>query len=159
MQIADRCVASFHYTLTDDAGAVIDSSQDREPMSYLHGAGMIVPGLESAMEGRRAGEAFNVDVPPAQGYGLRDEGLVQAVPRAAFQGVDTVEPGMQFQAQGPQGALTVTVREVGDDTVTVDANHPLAGATLHFAIEVTDVREASEDEIAHGHAHGPGGAH
>jgi FKBP-type peptidyl-prolyl cis-trans isomerase SlyD len=159
MQIADNTVASFHYTLTNDAGEVIDSSRGREPLTYLQGAGNIVPGLEDAMNGRSSGDSFNVDVAPELGYGVRHEQLVQEVPRAAFQGVDEIEPGMSFQANTPQGAHSVTVTRVTADTITVDGNHPLAGQTLHFAIEVTEVRAATAEEIAHGHVHGPGGHH
>lgn len=157
MQIAERCVASFHYTLTNDAGEVIDSSSGREPLAYLHGVGQIVPGLESALEGRQAGDSFSVDVPPEEGYGPRHEGLIQQVPRDAFRGVDELQVGMQFQAQGPQGALSVVISAIDGDLVTVDGNHPLAGQTLHFAIEITEVREASDEELQHGHAHGAGG--
>ena len=159
MQIADQTVASFHYNLTNDAGEVVDSSRGREPLVYLQGAGNIVPGLESAMEGRRSGERFTVDVAPEEGYGLRHEQLVQDVPRSAFQGVDAIEAGMSFQASTPQGTHSVTVTRVTDDTITVDGNHPLAGQTLHFDIEVTQVRAASAEELAHGHVHGPGGHH
>lgn len=159
MRIADQTVASFHYTLTNDAGEVVDSSRGREPLVYLQGAGNIVPGLESAMEGRRSGERFTVDVAPEEGYGLRHEQLVQDVPRSAFQGVDAIEAGMSFQASTPQGTHSVTVTRVTDDTITVDGNHPLAGQTLHFDIEVTQVRAASAEELAHGHVHGPGGHH
>ena len=159
MQIAYQTVASFHYTLTNDAGEVVDSSRGREPLVYLQGAGNIVPGLESAMEGRRSGERFTVDVAPEEGYGLRHEQLVQDVPRSAFQGVDAIEAGMSFQASTPQGTHSVTVTRVTDDTITVDGNHPLAGQTLHFDIEVTQVRAASAEELAHGHVHGPGGHH
>jgi FKBP-type peptidyl-prolyl cis-trans isomerase SlyD len=159
MQIATRTVASFHYTLTDDAGQVIDSSAGREPLAYLHGQGQIVPGLEKAMEGRQAGDKFDVDVAPAEGYGEHQPELVQAVPREAFQGVEDIQPGMQFQGQGPQGAFSVTVTGVEGDTVHIDGNHPLAGKTLHFAIEVAGVREASDEELAHGHVHGAGGHH
>ena len=157
MQIADRCVAMFHYTLTNDAGEVLDSSDGREPLAYLHGAGNIVPGLENALAGRSQGERFQVDVAPEEGYGVRHDELVQDVPRDAFRGVGEVEPGMQFQAQTPQGALSVTVTKVDGDTVTVDGNHPLAGENLHFAIEVTGVREATAEELEHGHVHGAGG--
>lgn len=159
MQIADRTVASFHYTLTNDAGEVVDSSRGREPLTYLQGAGNIVPGLERAMDGRSAGDSFSVAVAPELGYGVRHEQLVQEVPRTAFQGVDAIEPGMSFQARTPQGTHSVTVTQVTDQTVTVDGNHPLAGQTLHFAIEVTEVRAATSEEIAHGHVHGPGGHH
>lgn len=159
MQIADNTAVAFHYTLTSDAGAVIDSSAGREPLVYLHGSGSIVPGLENAMEGRVAGDRFEVRVSPEEGYGLRHEGMVQAVPRSAFQGVDEIEVGMQFQARGPQGVMSVTVTQVSAEEVTVDGNHPLAGQNLNFAIEVVSVRAASEEEIAHGHIHGPGGHH
>lgn len=159
MQIASRTVASFHYRLTDDAGQVLDSSEGREPLSYLHGQGQIVPGLEKALEGRQAGEQFEVDVIPEEGYGQRHEELVQEVPRETFQGVEDIQPGMQFQGRGPQGAFTVTVTAVNDDTVQVDGNHPLAGKPLHFSIEVTDVRAATDEELAHGHVHGPDGHH
>lgn len=159
MQIAENTVASFHYTLTNDAGEVLDSSQGRDPLSYLHGQGHIVPGLEQAMEGKRAGDAFKVDVSPELGYGVHHEQLVQDVPRAAFQGVDEIEVGMSFQANTPQGAHSVTVTQVTADTITVDGNHPLAGQTLHFDVQVTEVRAASADELAHGHVHGAGGHH
>ena len=153
MQIADQTVASFHYTLTNDAGEVLDSSRGREPLAYLHGAGNIVPGLEKAMEGRGVGDSFTVDVAAADGYGEHHPGLVQDVPMMAFQGVPSVEPGMRFTAQTPQGAHSVVVTKVEDGMVTVDGNHPLAGQTLHFDIEVTEVRAASAEEIAHGHVH------
>ena len=159
MQIAERTVASFNYTLTNDAGEVIDSSEGRSPLAYLHGAGNIVPGLEKEMTGRQAGDRFEVVVAPEEGYGQPNPMLIQVVPRAAFQGVDTLEVGMEFQAQTPQGPLSVVVAKIDDDQVTVDGNHPLAGQRLHFAIEVTDVRDASVEELAHGHVHGPGGHH
>lgn len=159
MQIAQNSVVSFHYTLTNDAGEVIDSSEGRDPLSYLQGAGNIVPGLEEAMEGRRAGDSFKVDVAPEDGYGTHHEGLVQDVPRAAFQGVDEIEAGMSFQAQTPQGVHSVTVTRVTAETITVDGNHPLAGQTLHFDVQITEVRAASAEELSHGHVHGPGGHH
>ncbi|MFC4727708.1 FKBP-type peptidyl-prolyl cis-trans isomerase [Coralloluteibacterium thermophilus] len=159
MEIAQNSVATFHYTLTDDAGAVLDTSSGREPLAYLHGAGNIVPGLESALEGKKAGDRLKVDVKPEEGYGVRHEQLVQQVPREAFQGVEDVQVGMQFQAQTQGGALSVVVTEVKDGIVTVDGNHPLAGKTLHFEVEITDVRAASAEELQHGHAHGVGGAH
>lgn len=159
MQIAERTVASFNYTLTNDAGEIIDSSEGRSPLAYLHGAGNIVPGLEKEMAGRKAGDRFDVVVAPEEGYGQPNPMLVQTVPREAFQGVDTIEVGMEFQAQTPQGPLSVVVSKVDAGNVTVDGNHPLAGKTLHFAIEVTEVRDASVEELAHGHVHGPGGHH
>lgn len=159
MQIAERTVASFHYTLTNDAGTVIDSSAGADPLTYLHGVGQIVPGLEQAMVGRQAGDKFDVVVSPEEGYGTPNEMLVQVVPREAFQGVDDIQVGMQFQAQTPQGAISVVIAKVEDGLVTVDGNHPLAGQNLHFAIEVMDVREATVEEVVHGHVHGAGGHH
>ncbi len=159
MQIADDTVASIHYTLTDKAGKVIDASPAGQPLIYLHGAGNIVPGLENALAGRSAGDRFDVAVAPEEGYGTRHEQLIQLVPREAFHGVDTLEPGMQFEAQSGDGPTLVTVTQVDADNVTVDGNHPLAGETLHFAIEVADVRSATGEELEHGHVHGTGGHH
>lgn len=157
MQIAERCVAAFNYTLTNDAGQVLDSSDGRGPLAYLHGAGNIVPGLEKAMQGHSAGDRFAVDVPPEEGYGTRVDALVQQVPRSAFAGVDEVKTGMQFRAESNMGPVNIVVTQVEGDVVTVDGNHPLAGETLHFAVEVVEVREASEEELEHGHVHGAGG--
>lgn len=159
MQIADRCVAYFHYTLTNDAGDVLDSSNGREPLPYLHGKGNIVPGLEKALAGKTVGDKLNVVVAPEEGYGPRIDSLVQVVPKAAFQGVDKLEPGMQFQAESNMGPVSVVVTAINGDNVTVDGNHPLAGETLHFAVEITEVREASVEEVLHGHVHGVGGHH
>ncbi len=160
MQIAERTVASFHYTLTGEDGEVIDSSRERgEPLAYLHGSGHIVPGLEKAMTGHSQGDTFQVSVSPEEGYGERHEAMVQVVPKSAFQGGPEPQPGMQFQGQGPQGPVLVTIRAVEGDQVTIDGNHPLAGKTLQFDIEVTEVREASREELEHGHVHGAGGAH
>jgi FKBP-type peptidyl-prolyl cis-trans isomerase SlyD len=159
MQIADRTVVSIHYTLTDDSGSVIDSSEGREPLAYLHGGGNIVPGLENALTGRAPGDKLDVTVAPEEGYGVHHAGLVQVLPRDAFHGVDTLEPGMQFTAQGNRGPLTVHIASIDGDEVTVDGNHPLAGKALHFAVEIVDVRAASDEELAHGHVHGPGGHH
>ncbi|QEM81109.1 MULTISPECIES: FKBP-type peptidyl-prolyl cis-trans isomerase [Halomonas] len=157
MQIAQNSVVAFHYTLTNDAGEVLDSSEGREPLTYLHGAGNIIPGLEKELEGKSTGDKLVAKVAPAEGYGEVQDQLVQEVPRDAFQGVDNIEAGMQFQAQTQGGPLMVTVTKVEGDTVTVDGNHPLAGQTLNFDVEITDVREASQEEIEHGHVHGEGG--
>jgi FKBP-type peptidyl-prolyl cis-trans isomerase SlyD len=159
MQVANEKVVYIHYTLTNQEGETLDSSAGREPLGYLHGAGNIIPGLEKALEGKESGEKLNVSVAPDQAYGERDEALIQQVPRSAFEGVDSVEPGMQFQAQSPHGPMLVTVTKVESEEVTVDANHPLAGQTLTFDVEVTDVRDATEEELNHGHVHGAGGAH
>lgn len=158
MEIAANRVATIHYTLTDDDGQVIDKSPQERPLSYLHGAGNIVPGLEQALEGKNPGDSLKVDVAPEQGYGQRNDALVQEVPREAFQGVEKVEPGMQFRAQTQGGPLLVTVVEVGDAQVKIDGNHPLAGRNLHFAVEVADVRDASEQEKQVGQVEQPSGA-
>jgi FKBP-type peptidyl-prolyl cis-trans isomerase SlyD len=154
-------VVSIDYTLTNDAGEVIDSSKGREPLTYLHGHGGLIPGMEKGLEGRSAGESFKLTLPPEEAYGKKDPNMVQPVPRTNFAGVPNIEKGMQFQARSPdgRGARVVTVVDVSADTVTVDANHPLAGETLHFDVSVKDVRDASPEELAHGHAHGPGGHH
>lgn len=157
MKIAHEKVVSIHYTLTNQEGTVLDSSSGSEPLAYLHGFGNIIPGLENALEGKETGEKLSVTVEPEQGYGARDEQLVQAVPRSAFKGVEELAPGMQFQAQGPQGTRLVVVTQVAQDVVTVDANHPLAGQILHFEVEVSEVRAATAEEIEHGHVHGPHG--
>lgn len=157
MQIAQNSVVAFHYTLTNDAGEVLDSSEGREPLTYLHGAGNIIPGLEKELEGRQNGDKLQVAVSPEEGYGETQPALVQEVPRDAFQGVEAVEPGMQFQAQTQGGPLMVTVTQVEGDTVTVDGNHPLAGQKLNFDVEIAEVREASAEEVEHGHVHGEGG--
>ncbi|MEO8803025.1 MAG: peptidylprolyl isomerase [Rudaea sp.] len=150
MQIAAEKVASFHYTLTNTDGKVIDSSRERGPLSYLQGAGNIVPGLERAMHGHSHGDKFQVEVAPEHGYGQRHPQLVQKVPKSAFANVGEPKPGLQFQTRGPNGPMLVTVTAVDGDEVTIDGNHPLAGETLHFDIEVTDVREASQDELNNG---------
>jgi len=159
MQISKNKVASFDYTLTDNEGTVIDSSKGHEPMAYIQGAGFLIPGLESEMEGKAAGDAFQVKVEPGNGYGERDAELVKLVGRDMFGEVEDLQPGMQFEAEGEDGVEVVTVTEVNDDGVTVDGNHPLAGVTLNFDIKVVDVREASAEELEHGHVHGPGGHH
>lgn len=159
MQVAERCVVSLHYTLTNDRGETLDASAAGEPLTYLHGYGNIIAGLESALVGKQAGDKFEVRVEPAQGYGVRDERLIQQVPRRSFQGIKDVKEGMRFQAQGPNGPTSVTITRVLGDMVTVDGNHALAGEHLNFAVEIAAVREASEEEIAHGHVHGAGGHH
>jgi FKBP-type peptidyl-prolyl cis-trans isomerase SlyD len=158
MNIANNCVVAFHYTLTDDAGTEIDSSKGQEPLAYLHGQGGIIPGLERELTGKTIGDEMKVTVQPADGYGELNPELIQPVPREAFQGVDQIDVGMQFQAQGQGGQMQmVVVKEVTDETVTVDANHPLAGQVLHFDVSIAEVREASEEELEHGHVHGAGG--
>jgi len=159
MQIANNKVVSIHYKLTNDDGDILDSSEGQEPLAYLHGLGNIIPGLENALNGRAVGDKFSVTVAPADGYGERDNEMVQSVPKSAFQGVDQILPGMQFQAQSPEGMQLVTVIDVDGDEVILDGNHPMAGITLTFDVEVTEIRDATAEELEHGHVHGPGGHH
>lgn len=154
MQISKNKVVAIDYTLTDNDGNTLDTSANREPLKYIQGAGNIIPGLERALEGEESGAQVNVTVQPDEGYGQRDENLKQQVPRNLFEGVDTLEPGMQFQAQTEGGVQIITVAEVGDEQVLVDANHPLAGVTLNFDVNVVEVRDATEEELEHGHVHG-----
>jgi FKBP-type peptidyl-prolyl cis-trans isomerase SlyD len=159
MSIAQNSVVTIHYTLKDDAGEVIDSSREGDPIAYLHGHGNLVPGLERELEGKNMGDKVNVSVAPDQGYGEYDKNLVQQVPRRAFQGIGKVTVGMRLHAQTPQGPRAVTVTRMVGDMVTIDANHPLAGKNLNFEVEITNVREATEEELSHGHVHGEGGHH
>jgi FKBP-type peptidyl-prolyl cis-trans isomerase SlyD len=159
MKIAPDSVVSFHYTLKDDAGAVIDQS-DGEPMAYLHGHGQIVPGLERELTGRVAGDKLQVQVSPGDGYGEYQPELVQQVPLDAFSRIKGLHVGMPLQTQTRTGGhATVTVKDIGPQFVTVDGNHELAGKILFFDIEIADVRVASEEELSHQHVHGPGGHH
>ena len=159
MQIANDKVVMIHYTLTNDEGDLLDSSKDQDPLAYLHGFGNIIPGLEKALTGRSIGDTFKIEIAPEDGYGVRDNEMVQSVPRSAFEGVDDIEPGMQFQAQSPDGIQLVTVIDIDGDEVILDGNHPMAGITLHFDVEVNDIREATREELEHGHVHGAGGHH
>lgn len=158
MLIARNKVVRFDYTLTDDSQQVIDSSQGNEPLTYLHGSRNIIPGLEQALEGKKAGESLNVRVAPAEAYGERDDSLTQSVPREMFEDNQQIEVGMQFHSADPEGNTTVvTVVNVTEESVTVDANHPLAGVPLNFAVTIVEVRDATPEELEHGHVHGPGG--
>jgi len=153
LMIGDKSVVTIHYTLTDDAGEVLDNSRDSDPMVYLHGANNIIPGLENELTGKTAGATLKVTVSPENGYGEHSSEAIQKVPRSAFEGVEDIQPGMQFQTEGPQGMQIIVVAEVSDEEVTVDANHPLAGKTLHFDVSIEAVRDATPEELDHGHAH------
>ena len=155
MPIAQNDVVTIHYTLKDDADKVIDSSSGGEPLAYLHGHGNIVPGLERELAGKGVGDRLTVRVPAAEGYGEYDRALVQKVPRRALKGIDNLRVGLRLQA----GHQAVTVTHIAGDMVTLDGNHPLAGQNLNFDVEVTAVRPATEEELAHGHVHGHGGHH
>jgi len=153
--IADGVVAIIHYTLKNDAGEVLDSSEGGDPLPYLHGASNIVPGLEKELTGLSVGDKKDVDVAPEEGYGLPNPAMIQDVPREAFPEDAEVEPGVQFLMQGEQGQpIPIWISAVEGDVVTIDANHPLAGQTLHFAIEVAGVRPATEQEQSQGHPQG-----
>ncbi|HYB32611.1 MAG TPA: peptidylprolyl isomerase [Steroidobacteraceae bacterium] len=159
MMITQDQVVSIHYTLRDEAGEVIDSSAQGEPLCYLHGHGNLIPGLERELTGRSTGDRLEVRIAPADGYGDYDQQLVQRVPRRALKGIAVVQVGMRLQTQTPQGTRAVTVTRLSGDMVTLDGNHPLAGQTLFFEVEVAGVRAATAEELAHGHVHGPGGHH
>jgi len=156
MQIGRNTVVSIDYTLTNDAGEVLDSSRDAEPLAYIHGVGQIVPGLETALTGKGVGDAFQIRLPAGEAYGDRDPELVHTATRAQFGG-DDPEIGMQVSADGPDGAEVLTIVAIEGDEVTLDGNHPLAGLPLTFAITVVGVRPATKEELAHGHPHGAGG--
>lgn len=158
MKIEKDRVVRFHYTVSEAGQPPLESSEGREPLTILVGHGNIIPGLEKALEGREAGEKFEVDVPAAEAYGERREGMIQRVPKKYFKDA-RLEPGMQAVLPTNFGPRAVTIHKVGMSVVDVDLNHPMAGKDLHFAIEVVDVREASAEEIEHGHVHGEGGHH
>ncbi len=161
MKAEKNKVVSFHYHLTDEGGTKIDSSHDRnEALTILFGHGQIIPGLEQAMEGHESGDKFDVRVPPEQGYGERRDDFTQRVPKKYFRDADHLKPGdaTVLSVQGG-GYRQVVVLKVGSSVIDVDLNHPMAGKTLTFDVEVTDVRDATPEEIEHGHVHGEGGHH
>ena len=158
MHIAHNRVVHFSYVLTDDKAQVLDRSVEGEPLTYLHGDGAIIPGLEAALEGKRAGESLQVRIAAVDAYGERDDDLVQSVPREMFEDDDAVKVGTPFETSDDDGETrVVTVTGVDADNVTVDGNHPLAGVPLNFAVTIVEVRDASAEELAHGHVHGAGG--
>ncbi len=157
--ISKNKVVSIHYALTDEGGNVIDSSKGREPFAFIYGSGMIVAGLEEALSSKLIGSKLQVKVPAEKGYGPRDESLVQVISRDQFPPEAEVREGDQFQAQHGHHMQVVTVMKISGTEITIDANHPLAGVTLNFDVEVIDVRDATSEELSHGHVHGPGGHH
>jgi FKBP-type peptidyl-prolyl cis-trans isomerase SlyD len=151
--ISDKSVVTVHYKLTDDQGNVLDSSEGSKPMAYLHGAGNIIPGLEKALEGKTEGDSLQVRVEPAEAYGEVNPDGIKTIEKAAFHGVDSVEPGMAFEAQTPDGTKQpIVVKKVEGDAVAIDTNHPLAGVALNFYVKIVEVREGTEEERTHGHA-------
>ena len=159
MKIENNRVVTIHYTLKDGEDQVLDSSAGRDPLAYIHGIGALIPGLEKQMDGRAAGEKFQAVVQPADGYGEYDEEQVFDIPSGEFDPDDQLELGMQIQLNTDSGSAVATIVDIKDDFVTLDLNHPMAGVTLFFDVEIMDVREATANELSHGHVHGPGGHH
>lgn len=153
MQIKKDSIVTMHYTLTSPEGEVLDSSEGRDPLAYLHGHGNIISGLEKELEGKEKGEKLTAEVPAADGYGEHDPELIAEAKRSQFPEDADLKPGMRFQAQTPNGTSVAEVKKIEGDTVVVDTNHPLAGVDLTFNVEIVDVREASREELDHGHAH------
>lgn len=158
MQITKNSVVGIHYVLTDTTGKILDQSASGSPLLFIQGIGHLIPGLEEALEGKIKGDKFQVSIDPDKGYGQKDSGLIQEVGKEAF-GDQQVAVGMQFTANSGSNQYQVTVTSVSDTHVTIDANHPLAGEILNFEVEIDSVREATPDELSHGHVHGPGGHH
>ncbi len=157
MKVGKDKVVLMHYTLKNDAGEVIDSSDGADPLPFLQGHGNIIPGLESALEGSKVGDKLDVSIKPEEGYGERMKDAIQEIPSSALQGVDEVKVGMQLQSQDKDGnAFLVSVTKIEDDKITVDGNHPLAGQTLHFSVSIESVRKAEAEELSHGHVHADG---
>lgn len=156
--IAPNKVVAINYAVKTEDGQTLDQSKDGSPLNFIHGRGMLIPGLENALEGKKVGDSFTAEVKPEEAYGERHDGLIQTVPRNLF-GENEVQPGMQFRASTDQGEQSVVIVEVKDDEVTVDGNHPLAGVNLNFDVEVIEVRDATEQELEHGHVHTDGEDH
>ena len=155
MRVEEHAVVLIHYVLTNDDKEVLDSSEGQDPLAYLHGTGHLIECLEAQLLGKAAGDKLDVTVQPGDGYGEFNEELVQVVPGDVFDGVESIEPGMQFQTSNEDGSdgETITVVSVENDEVTIDGNHTLAGVTLHFAVDIIEVREATAEELEHGHVH------
>lgn len=156
MKIAQQKVVKLHYSVMDKDNNAIDSSFDNEPLEFIIGSGFLIPGLENALIDKQAGDTFTVEVEAKDSYGERHDGLMQAVPKSMFDGMD-IEVGMQFRATTDDGEQTVVIIDIQEDDVIVDGNHPLSGIDLTFDVEVLEVRDATEEELAHGHVHGEGG--
>ncbi|MBP9673496.1 MAG: peptidylprolyl isomerase [Bacteriovoracaceae bacterium] len=159
MNIAKKHVVNIHYTLTDDKGETIDTSIGSDPLAYIQGAGNIIIGLENALEGKTKGTKLKVSVKPEEAYGVRNDKMIQVVPKTEIPSSEKVAVGNQFQADTENGPIILTVVEIRPNEVVLDGNHPLAGMNLHFDVEIMDVREATAEELSHGHVHGVGGHH
>lgn len=147
MNVSHHKAVTVEYTLSDDAGTILDTSKGREPLSYIHGTGGLLPGFESALEGKSASDRFSFTIGPEEGYGQRNESLVFTVPKERFEEIEGLEEGMHFAVNGPQGGMVMRVTNIAETEVTLDGNHPLAGTTLHFQVEVLDIRDATDEEI------------
>lgn len=158
MQIADNTVAELNYKLTID-GELIDESHEGHPLAYIHGNGNLIPGMENALTGKSMGDNFNLTLEPKDAYGEYDDTLFTKVDRSELSEINNLEVGLELEAEFPEGTQVATVKAIDGDEVSIDGNHPLAGETLNFEVEVVGVRAATEEELAHGHPHGPGGAH
>lgn len=159
MKIGKNTVVSINYTLRDKSGQVLDSSEGRDPLVYLHGVGQLIPGLENELEGEAVGASKQVVISPNDAYGERQDDLLHVVSKTGFTGEEEMFEGMQVQLETDNGPAIAVIAKIDGDEVTLDLNHPLAGEELHFDVAVVELREASEDEISHGHVHGPGGHH
>ncbi len=157
MKIKENTVVTFHYTVSDSEGTPIDSSFDGEPLAMIQGTGYMIKGLEDALADHQAGDKFSVDIKSDDAYGPRHDGLVQTMPKEMLAGIENLAVGMALRATTDEGEQSVIVIDVTDETVTVDGNHPLAGHDLKFDVEVVDVRDATAEELAHGHVHSEGG--
>lgn len=158
MEVAENNVVGIEYTLTDSEGEVLDTSEGRGPLAYVHGKGGIIPGLEEALAGKVVGDELKVVIPPEKGYGPRNNQLLNRVPKEAFGGKLEFELGLQFPVQDQNGQpRMVTIVHIEEDAIVIDANHPLAGVELTFDVKIVEVREATEEELQHGHSHGAGG--
>ena len=159
MKVEKDKVVSIQYTLKDEKGSILDSTEEGSPFLYLQGHQNIIPGLENELEGKSKGDTFKVSIQPKDGYGETNPNLVQEIPKDQFPEPNEIQKGMQFQADTPEGPMILTVLEILESTIKVDGNHPLAGKELHFEVEVLELRDATPEEINHGHVHGPGEAH
>lgn len=157
MKIVKDTVVQMHYKLTNKEGMLLDTSEGREPLTFLHGKGMLIPGLEKQLEGKKVGDKFLAEVNADEAYGQRHDDMIHVVPKANFNGDGELKPGLQIQIDTNQGQQIAIVTKVEGDDVTVDMNHPLAGMDLIFDVEITKIRKATEEELSHGHVHGPGG--
>jgi FKBP-type peptidyl-prolyl cis-trans isomerase SlyD len=147
MKITNNKAVTVQYTLKDDDGVIVDTSNGREPLNYIHGTGGLLPGFEAALDGKSQSDVISFTLAPKDGYGERNESLIFSLPKERFAEIEDLREGLQFAVNGPQGAMVMTVTNVGDNDVTLDGNHPLAGNTLHFEVEVLEVRDATEEEI------------